>query len=175
MADSQPASGRVDTEELRFWLREAAASESSPELEPIIERARARIETARKDGGVPGERLDSVVLLADMIEDKDWIAPPSVLPRVLRALLYFVDTTMSPATMSPEGDPCAMTEILAGDLSAELEGFGAFRKLRERLASQRFPDSGQRESRLQQGRRQIRARIQRHAQDRGWLARLLNP
>ena len=170
MADAHPASRDVDPEELRLWLREAAAAEDAPDLQPIVERARARLEAARTSNEIPADCLERVAVLSNLIADKDWIAPPSATPRALRALQYFVDMTSN----QDGGDPCAMTEILAGDLRAELVGFREFSELRDRLSRQRFADAGLRERRLQQERRRIRARIQRRASDRGWLARLFN-
>ena len=154
-------SSRTDpqAEELRLQLRRAAVASPLPPEGPTLDRAEARVQALRAQGtDTPGQRLAEVEALVRLLRDKDWIAPPSVAPRALAALVQFADAVDLQG--SPAPDAFALTAVLAGDLEHELLGHAEFCTLRERLGRKRFRSAEEREHRLGNGRRRLRARIQ---------------
>jgi len=172
MAQPAPAASSPTARErdLRLLLRRAAASETGPDPEAIGSAALARVEQRRGQAQAPAQRLDEVSQLADLVTDKDWIAPPTVPPCIAAALQYFLQQSED----ALDAEAFAVSELLTQDLRRELEGFEEFRAERERLEQRRFPDAAQREQALAHRRRRIRARIQsrRFGDASGWLGRL---
>ena len=171
MAQPTPAASSPTPQErdLRLLLRRAAVSETGADPEAIGSAALARVEQWRGPAQAPAERLDEVALLAELVTDKDWHAPPTVTPRVVAALQYFLQHSEDVLN----AQAFALSKLLARDLRRELEGFEAFRAERERLARRRYADAAQREQALARRCRRIRARIQsrRFRDESGWLGR----
>ncbi len=162
MSETERARGtESDRQELRRLLDRATAARVQPDAEPIVDAALARVATlrARLEPVLPLPRLDETEQLARLIQDKEWVAPPSVPPRVLLALSRFLAGTAQ-ANGSLGNNAAGMTQLLAEDLGEELAGYRSFCSARERLGRRRFGDLRQREQRLLEWRRQIRARIQ---------------
>ena len=171
MAQPAPAASSPTPREheLRLLLRRAAASETGPDPEPIGGAALARVEQRRGQDQAPAGPLDEVSLLAELVTDKDWNAPPTVPPRIVAALQYFLQHSED----ARDAEAFAVSRLLTRDLRRELEGFEEFRAARERLAQRRYSDAAQREQALAVRRRRIRARIQsrRFLDESGWLGR----
>jgi hypothetical protein len=130
-----------------------------PPEEPTLDRAEARVQALQENGtDVPAQRLAEVEALVQLLRDKDWTAPPSVPPRALAALVHFADAVDLQGRRKP--DSFDLIEVLASDLEHELLGYAEFRALRERLGRKRFRSAEERERRLGDGRRRLRARIQ---------------
>ena len=165
MSEQSPSVSRQD---LRRLLASAVHAEPAGPLEPVLSAALSRVEKLRAapECALSDTRLDEIERLAALVADKDWIAPPSVAPRVRLALTQFVDGSSDLDGRSPP-DTANLSQVLAEELRHELQGFADFCASRERLRSRRFADGRQRERRLLLRRRQIRARIQgrrwRHA------------
>jgi len=154
-------SSRTDpqVEELRRQLRRAAVALDPPPEGSTLDRAEARVQALREQGtGVPEQRLEEVEALARLLRDKDWTAPPSASPRVLAALVQFADAVDQEGARAPHAFD--LIEVLAGDLEHELLGHAEFQTLRERLGRKRFRSPEDREQRLGDERRRLRARIQ---------------
>jgi hypothetical protein len=150
-------------EELRLVLRRAAARDESVDLEPLVSSARAQLEDLST--AIGAERLHEVEQLCALVSDKDWIAPPSVAPRVAEALGHLI-SDCSDGELSDEAT--ALTQILARDLQRELEGYAQFCEDRDGLSQKRFAAGETRERWLARRRRTLRARIQDRRS--GWRA-----
>ena len=158
MSEQSPSVSRQD---LRRLLASAAHAEPAGPLEPVLSAALSRVEKLRAapECALSDTRLDEIERLAALVGDKDWIAPPSVSPRVHLALTQFVEGNSDLDATSP-ADSANLSQALSEDLRHELRGFASFCASRERLRGRSFADGRQRERRLLLRRRQIRARIQ---------------
>ncbi len=151
MPDRRPdAQSDSDVQTMRKTLADAAVAAAEREPVEIAERARARAET---------EGVESARQLAALLEDPDWITPPSALRRIAGALTYFGDPDCVPeATRAVPGR--VLVDWVAGELSAELAAWESFRSYRERL-DRRRPGGEARTRKLYARRRRLRAALQR--------------
>ena len=155
MRDRRPdAQSDVDVQTMRKTLVDAAVAAAEREPFEIAERARARAET---------EGTESARQLAALLEDPDWITPPSALRRIAGALTYFGEPDSVPeATRAVPGR--VLVDWVAGELSAELAAWESFRSYRERL-DRRRPGGEARTRKLYARRRRLRAALQRRPTD----------
>ena len=155
MRDRRPdAPNDYDVQTMRKTLVDAAVAAAEREPFEIAERARARAET---------EGAESARQLAGLLEDPDWITPPSALRRIAGALTYFGDPDCVPeATRAVPAR--VLVDWVAGELSAELAAWESFRSYRERL-DRRRPGGEARTRKLYARRRRLRAALQRRPTD----------
>ncbi len=146
---------------LRSLLRKAAAEPAARDPEGIVDTALAFAGKLRTHDAAPldRERLDEVAMLAELVADQDWQAPPALEPRVLVALSHFSDGCEGRNGLRPE-QAADLTRLLAEDLRDELAGFREFTSQRAKLRRRRLGDASRRQDLLVQRRRRIRARIQ---------------
>ena len=155
MPDRRPdAQSDVDVQTMRKTLAEAAVAAAEREPSEIAVRARVRAEA---------EGAESARQLAALLEDPDWIVPPSALRRIAGALTYFGDPDCVPeATRAVPGQ--ALVDWVAGELGAELAAWESFRSYRERL-DRRRPGGEARTRKLYARRHRLRAALQSHHPD----------
>jgi uncharacterized membrane protein YkvA (DUF1232 family) len=160
----------LDDDDLKYFqrlLRDAKKYSRGQEPSEIIASVRAVVGKARSTPRLPGfaeEAIDTLESLIDMIEDKDWSAPKTVVDRVVAALAYFAQ----PEDLIPDNipglgflDDAIMIKIVEGQFEAELWGYRKFCKFRAG-AEQRPWTSVARERlprRLKEKRDQIRDEI----------------
>ena len=149
MADRTPHAQPADVQTLLKTLVEAAVAAADRDPSEIAMRARARAET---------ESSETAQRLAALLEDADWVTPPSARRRIAGALTYFGDPDCVPeATRSVAGH--ALVDWVAGGLDAELAAWESFRSYRERL-DRRQGNVEARMRKLYARRRRLRARLQ---------------
>lgn len=149
MPERTPDPNDVDVQTMRKTLVEAAIAAAERDPSEIVQRARAR---AGSDGPETARRL------AELLEDPDWVTPPSARRRIAGALSYFGDPDCVPeATRSVPGP--VLLDWVAGELEAELEAWDSFRSYRERLGG---GESEARTRKLYARRRRLRAGLQGH-------------
>lgn len=155
MPDRRPdARSDVDVQTMRKTLVDAAIAAAEREPSEIAVRARARAET---------EGAESARRLAALLEDPDWITPPSALRRIAGALTYFGDPDCVPeATRAVPGQ--ALVDWVAGELGAELAAWESFRSYRERL-DRRHPGGEARTRKLYARRHRLRSALQGRRHD----------
>jgi uncharacterized membrane protein YkvA (DUF1232 family) len=153
--------------QLREHLGRGAALPRSDGEEELVRTARERLRAAQEECSLRfvARSLERLELMADMLEDKDWVLPGSVGPRIRAVLRYVVN----PGGLVPDANPtfgflddAVLIEILAQDLRHELEGYRDFCHFREGLLRRRSgasDDSGS-EHALVLRRKRLRARIQ---------------
>ena len=165
MAGDQNSSESEITAEL--WRAVEAADRAGPgqrsDAEPVLSRAAARL------AGL-GARAASAQALIELAEDKDWSTPPSVKPRVVRALEHLIDA----ADRGANAEALELTDRLESELAFELEGHREFRRSRGELEKRRTLTGADFENALNEARRSTRASIQerRYLAGRTWWARL---
>jgi uncharacterized membrane protein YkvA (DUF1232 family) len=109
------------------------------------------------------ERIGMLETITDMVQDKDWVLPGSVRPRVLAALAYFLD----PVDLIPDNipgfgflDDAIMIELIAQELRHEIDAYRDFCQFRVRERQRPHPSGRALEVRLATKRKQLRGRIQ---------------
>ena len=152
-------SAEASRQELRSLLHNLPESGAPAAIEPLVDAARAQVERLRSlpDAAIRDSSLARVEQLCGLVADKEWIAPPSVTPRVLLALGWFVERAGDTGSEAEAGN---LPDLLADDLHDEIEGHANYCLQRDVLLARRFADPKQRERLLVERRRQIRARIQ---------------
>jgi uncharacterized membrane protein YkvA (DUF1232 family) len=154
-----------DLKHFRQVMRQATAAARGRSEEEIRQAALAKTREVRA-AEAPAyvlERIEMLETIINMVEDKDWVLPGSVRPRVLTALAYFLD----PVDLIPDHipgfgflDDAIMIELIANELRHELSGYRDFCRFRERERQRRHPSSRALEVRLVAKRKQLRGRIQ---------------
>ena len=156
-----------DLQHFRQVMRRAIVAARGRSAEEILDAALAKTREVRA-AQAPAyvlERIEMLGTITEMVQDKDWVLPGSVRPRVLTALAYFLD----PVDLIPDHiprfgflDDAIMIELIAQEFRHEIEGYREFYRYRE--SARRRLSSPEREPLLQKSlvekRRQIRARIQ---------------
>ena len=137
--------------------------------EPHPDPASALARTATRLGHLEADRAAPVQDLMALLEDKDWPTPPSVAPRIVRALEHLCDALDRGAT----GEAFELTDLLGGELRPEIAGHRSFREVRSRLEGKPRLDNDDFENGLIEARRAARAQIQeqRYLAGRGWWIR----
>ncbi len=154
-----------DLKYFRRVMREAVSAATERSEEEIIRgalRQAAQAKAARPPSYVL-DRIATLETIAQMVQDKDWVLPGSVRPRVLTALAYF----LNPLDLIPDHipalgflDDAIMIELISQDLRHEVEGYQDFRRFRDREQGRVRAGSTPLERRLAHRRKQLRARIQ---------------
>ena len=163
--------GDADRQALRRLLRESAIADGPRDADAILDAAQARLHRLGQRAPGRDPSLERVRLLAELLQDKDWVAPPSVRPRALTALAYFAERDA--AAEGADNGATIMADVLAEELQHELDAYRAFRTYRDRLEAGRPTDPARGERRLVARRTRLRARIQarRYRDEEGVLAR----
>lgn len=158
------ALGDDDVQVLRKTLLDVVPLAEDRDAEGIARAALAHLEVLRTE--LEPREPDRITTLAHMLEDADWVLPPSTRRYVAGILICFAETSQLPSTTAStlrQYAPGVLSELLLGDLGPEIEGYRAFRAFREKLHARRWLSPQGREQRLLQRRRRLRARIQEPA------------
>lgn len=141
--------------------------------EHVVEQVRNTIATVRSHPKMPkfvAETVSTLETLIQMLEDKDYALPRTVVSRVVAALAYFADAEdLIPDHLPALGflDDAIMVKFVEQELRDELRAYRKFRKFRAgseqrpwtRVAQDRLP------RRLEEYRKRLRAEIQSRKQN----------
>ena len=157
--------GERDLKHFRQVMTQARSAARTQSEEEILRGALNQASAVRR-ADAPAyviARIDRLEAIAAMVEDKDWVLPGSVRDQLLGALAYFLD----PADLIPDHvpglgflDDAIMIELIAQQLRHEIHGYRDFVRFREREELRRRPGDEEVEKRLNDRRKQLRARIQ---------------
>lgn len=141
-----------------------ANSDQPIDAAPVLARTASRLSKLDKT------RVGPIQELIELLEDKDWLTPPSVLPRAVRALEHLCDATDRGAA----AEAFELTDVLYSELRLELEGHQQFSKQREQIQTRRRLDGPSLEAATSEARRSARAEIQQrqYLAGQNWWAHL---
>ena len=155
-----------DLKYLRGIMRKAAAAAAGHSEEEIVEAALKIADQVRisKPPDYVLERVETLETTSHMLMDPEYALPSSVRRRVRTGLAYFAN----PADLIPDQipvlgflDDAIMMDLVGRELRDEIQGYRDFQRFRSRIS--RRPARSEKPSRadrLEQKRKQIRARIQ---------------
>ncbi len=165
--------GERDLKHFRQVMAQARSAARTQSEEEILRGALSQASAVRR-ADAPAyviERIDRLETIAAMVQDKDWVLPGSVRPKVLGALAYFLD----PADLIPDHipglgflDDAIMIELIAQDLKQEIWGYHKFCDYRDSAEQRPWTQVGKAslKKKLGEKRKQIRTEIQkRQARD----------
>jgi uncharacterized membrane protein YkvA (DUF1232 family) len=159
------ALAEADLRHFREVMRQAIVATTGRTEQEILQGAlkQAREVRGARPPGYVLDRIETLEIITEMVQEKDWVVPGSVRPRVLTALAYFLD----PADLIPDHipglgflDDAIMIELIAQELRHEIDGYRDFKRFREKEQLRRRPGDEEVEARLQARRKQLRARVQ---------------
>jgi uncharacterized membrane protein YkvA (DUF1232 family) len=155
----------ADLKHFRSVMRQAIVAARGRSEEEILQAALSKAREVR-EARAPEyvlKRIELLETVTDMLQDKDWVLPGSVRPRVLTALAYFLD----PADLIPDHipglgflDDAIMIELIGQELRHEVSGYQDFCQFREREQKRARAAGPPMEVRLNLKRKELRARIQ---------------
>lgn len=152
-----------DLEHFRDVMRKAQAGAKALSEDEILSNAKSLSQDVK--GGVPvfvSERIQKLETLVAMIEDDEWKIPDEERADVLSALAYFSD----PEDLVPDHipvlgflDDAIMIELVADELSDDIEAFVEFCAYRDREQDRAGDSTITREEWLDSKRRELHSRM----------------
>jgi uncharacterized membrane protein YkvA (DUF1232 family) len=151
--------------DIRFFrdrLKQVRAGDSSSNESAVIRGAVELVEEAiaAKPPDFVVERIRKLEQLIEMLRDRDWRLEGADRARILDAIAYFVDPDdLIPDRIPGIGylDDAIMVELVAGELTHELEAYEDFCEYRERRLKTDEPP------RLEARRKALQARMRRRS------------
>ena len=167
----------ADLQHFRLIMERVLERTGDLSPESVIEKARELLQSV-SDVTLPGfvaDRLGSLELLLQMLEDAEWDLPPVERRRVLHALSYFCE----PEDLIPDDvpalgffDDAIMIELVVRELRHEIEAYKDFCAFRSREEKRRL-ETGE-DQRVTRGdwldarRRQLHSRMRRRRRKDRW-------